>query len=568
MTAKDIFKAYKEGVLNSSKEGQDLLAVCGNYCIVDSILVQRLFEHCDIWIETSEMSKICNVPVEYLYLKGQQIRIFSKIYKYCYDNNITVEQNIVTDGSDDYMGATVLKPVSGIYNNVVPFDFSSLYPSLIIAYNIDYNTFVPEGNPMIPDEKCNVIEWSQHTHCTHDLIHIPNSKEYKCEENRYRFLKEPKGVLPTIIQDLLDSRANIRKNMKDVSDINFKTILDKRQTAYKVVANSMYGSMGVSKGYLPFKIGAMCVTAMGRKHLIQAVNVLENEYGSKNIYSDTDSAYASFPKISMDKLWEYAIWVEKDLDKRKIFPAPMKLSFERKIYQPFLILTKKRYMYKEINEKGDVSSDLGKKGVLLTRRDNSKFVRDIYEKVILMIFEKYHIDDIYISIINDCTKCFTKCYIIDDFVITKAVNDESEYKVRELSVDEKKRNKRLRDLNCTEEEYENRALPAHVQLASKLRSRGIRIDVGQRIEYVITNLGGPKSKLFDKIEDPDYVIEHKNVINIDSMYYVKALIEPIDQVLNIFNNIDFMKNHYKIREKQQKLFNELQSYFLPKLIFE
>ena len=112
------------------------------------------------------------------------------------------------------------------------------------------------------------------------------SKNPMCEKRYYRFLKKPMGVIPTIIQGLLDARKHTRKvdmvkckkkikELEDqdgsISDIielkNMLNVLDKRQLAYKVSSNSMYGAMGVKKGYLPFMPGAMCTTYMGRVNI-------------------------------------------------------------------------------------------------------------------------------------------------------------------------------------------------------------------------------------------------------------------------------------------------------------
>jgi glycosyltransferase involved in cell wall biosynthesis len=81
----------------------------------------------------------------YLFTKGQQIKVYSQVYKKCYDDNIIVEskiENEVLTKCKDYAGAFVFTPEPGLYNWVVPFDFSSLYPTIIIAYNIDYSTLV------------------------------------------------------------------------------------------------------------------------------------------------------------------------------------------------------------------------------------------------------------------------------------------------------------------------------------------------------------------------------------------------------------------------------------------
>ena len=69
----------------------------------------------------------------------------------------------------------------------------------------------------------------------------------------------------------------------------------------------------------------------------------------------------------------------------KLFPAPIELEFEEEIYKFFFILSKKRYMYRKCLRDGVTDNKIGKKGVLLARRDNSKFVRDVYEAVVSQI---------------------------------------------------------------------------------------------------------------------------------------------------------------------------------------
>ena len=138
---------------------------------------------------------------------------------------------------------------------------------------------------------------------------------------------------------LEDTPFSINKNYTlDVKN----PILDKRQLSYKVSANSMYGAMGVKKGYLPLLPGAMCVTYRGRTAIQEASKFLEEHCGGNVIYNDTDSAYTYFNCLegkSMKEVWEYAEDVVEKV--KKLFPPPMKLEFEGKAYVKFLILTKK-----------------------------------------------------------------------------------------------------------------------------------------------------------------------------------------------------------------------------------
>lgn len=454
----------------------------------------------------------------------------------------------------------------------------SLYPSVIIAYNIDYSTFVTDT--AIPDELCHIIEWAEHVACKHTPFPNPTAEGYMCEEYRFRFLKEPKGVLPSICENMLLARKNTRKTMKELSvkmemlcDSDEKTklqtyigILNKRQLAYKINVNSIYGSMGVKKGYLPFMPGAMAVTAMGRFNLRKAANHLESVHRAKLIYGDTDSCYVTFPEIQNPiDLWSHAERIEQYMVQNHVFPSPMKLEFENAIYNPFLILTKKRYMWRDFHRDGTSSEKVGNKGVILSRRDNALFSQNLYKEIVNGVFEHWTREQTMHYIVDRFNACCSLPH--SDFIITKKVGVVDNYKIRALPEDEKKRAKRLLDLKCTEEEYESRALPAQMQLAERMRSRGVRVDEGQRLEYIVTTRGGPKAKLFDKIEDPEYRDEHGSVIPIDYFYYIKLISTQITEVMDVvFSETKFITEQLKLRQQRLKLHDELKSYFRPNLI--
>ena len=177
-----------------------------------------------------------------------------------------------------------MEPIPGVYDKVVPFDFSSLYPTTIIANNIDYSTLVRDER--IPDEIVMLLN-GNHIGCEHDTTsRTTKVTSVSCAHRKYRFLSYGKGrehlmgVIPTLLKNLLDARKvtkgkmkELKKKIKTLDPIaddkeidrlqRFVVVLDKRrQLAFKVSANSMYGAMGVKKGYLPFIAGAMSTTAI------------------------------------------------------------------------------------------------------------------------------------------------------------------------------------------------------------------------------------------------------------------------------------------------------------------
>jgi DNA polymerase elongation subunit (family B) len=308
LTVKGIFKCYRMFTTDS-------LSVVGKYCVQDSLLVLKLFEKLQLWIGLCEMSNTCNVPIFTLFTQGQQIKMYSQVYKKCLHDNIVIDSEAAalvspSDTDDKYTGAYVFPPVPGLYEMVTSYDFSSLYPSAIIAYNIDYTTLVLDKN--VPDDKCHIFDWHDHLGCSHDqIIRKTKIKNPICEKRYFRFLKEPLGIVPTLLKNLLDARKKTNAEKKELQKLlgglqgvekedveRMIVVLDKRQLSYKINANSMYGAMGARKGYLPFLPGAMCTTFKGRVSIEKAAKWLVENHQANLVYGDTDSCYVSFPQYT------------------------------------------------------------------------------------------------------------------------------------------------------------------------------------------------------------------------------------------------------------------------------
>lgn len=619
------------------------MARVGKYCVQDSNLCIDLLNHIHCWISLSEMAVVCKVSMFALYTQGQQVKIYGQVYDYCLRRNILVTSNgYECKAGERYMGAYVMDPVPGYYENVVPLDFNSLYPSLIIAHNICYSTFVSEAEAKtIPSDHYETFEWEDHLGCEHDpkIVEISSltkqinvlekrisvevshrtaakGQEKKkiqerineirkqqrplrkqrtelkkgkpadredaegniitgiiCAKRKYRFLKKEvkPGVIPTIIRNLLDSRKRVRSEMK-TCDPQDKIVLDKKQLAYKVSANSQYGAMGVRRGMLPFMPGAMCVTYLGRMAIQKAGDLACNKYNGKWIYTDTDSTYITFPHLSKPQdIWDYAIYVAKQISAE--FPEDMSIEFEQAIYTKFVILSKKRYMYHSSDRDGNCDGKIGKRGVVLARRDNSKLLRKIYEKVIEMIFVGKSRNEVELFLIEYISDMFRRQIPFDQYVATKSIRstDEStekvkgkmgDYKIKMLPSDEQERLQAL--AGRTERQYYIDSCPAQVQLAEKMRIRGFPVDVGSRMEFVVLDKPNAKS-LGKKIEDATYFMKRKEWLRIDNFYYLKSLINPVDQLLSVALGSDkFVERQFEYRTLHSNLHKELKTIFAPR----
>jgi hypothetical protein len=169
----------------------------------------------------------------------------------------------------------------------------------------------------------------------------------------------------------------------------------------------------------------------------------------KIILKNTDSCYISFPQFSTEKdakdLDTFCRRVEEETS--SLFPRPMKFAYEEAIYWRYLILSKKRYMALKCDINGKVKDKIEKRGVLLSRRDNSSFSRDFYSKVIMQTFYKDTFENIMSTVVEETKKLFnpvladdknkinTSSLIAKELSISKSIGDIKDYKIKPLPDD-------------------------------------------------------------------------------------------------------------------------------------
>ena len=376
------------------------------------------------------------------------------------------------------------------------------------------------------------------------------NKVTMCSKRRYRFYKEEvqKGIVPIIITNLLQSRKDIRKRIAELEAKESPTsqdeflirVYNKQQLAMKVAANSMYGGMGMGSGLLAYMPAAMCVTMKGREALHKAAQTLQDHHKAHLVYGDTDSTYIRFPWITdMAELWDHSIKVAQEVSSH--FPLPMKLEFEMKIYRKFLILSKKRYMWQSCERDGKLSPKVGTKGVLLSRRDNSGFLKRVYRDVTQLIFNKAGKDQIKAYLLDQINDLYRGLIPAEQFVISKSVgefqadfNSDTQtlgsYKVKQLPDDPAERKAKLN--GRSEREFYIQNCPAQVRLAERMRLRGFPVEANTRLQYVVLDKAMART-VGDMIEDLEYYLEHKGQLKINHHYYLSSLSNPLNQLLKV-----------------------------------
>ena len=297
VTPKDIFR-----MTNGTADDR---AVIAKYCIQDCNLVHYLFNKSDILTGFIEMAKICSVPINFLVMRGQGIKLTSFIAKKCREKR-TLMPVIEKGGLDEgYEGAIVLEPKCDLYldNPVACVDYASLYPSSMISENLSHDSKVWTREY---DLAANLIEeWGEkdetgkyiydnldgyeYVNCTYDTYKYvrktPTSAAEKVKAGhkicRFAQFPEGKAIMPSILEELLVARKTTRKLIPNEKDEFMKQVLDQRQLGYKLTANSLYGQCGAKTSTFYEKDIAACTTATGRMLLTYAKRIIEECYGDK-----------------------------------------------------------------------------------------------------------------------------------------------------------------------------------------------------------------------------------------------------------------------------------------------
>ena len=228
-----------------------------------------------------------------------QVRTWdSIIYNYLRRKNVVIPPKVRTDKDSQYAGAYVKEPIPGKYDWVVSFDLNSLYPHLIMQYNISPETLLEQRHPSVNVEKI-----------LSEDITFEMFKDYAVCANGAMYRKDIKGFLPELMEKMYNERVIFKKKMLEAKKAYEKQktkTLEKEiarcnniQMAKKISLNSAYGAIG-NQYFRYFKLAnAEAITLSGQVSIRWIENrmnrklnkILNTEDIDYVIASDTDSIY-------------------------------------------------------------------------------------------------------------------------------------------------------------------------------------------------------------------------------------------------------------------------------------
>ncbi len=320
-------------------------------------------------------------------------------------------------------GAFVYQPTPGIYKNLRVFDFSSLYPTILIAHNIDKYTMKSKGSD-------------------NEKINLPDKTVF--------FDRSKQGFLPELIERIITRRFKVKKLMKNYKkDSDEYRTLDAESYGLKILANSFYGYLAFFGARWYSLDCARSITAMGRKYIHDTID-LAKAYDIKVIYGDTDSVFL----IDSDSIDKFKTEANKRL------PSPMELE-EEGLFKSGVFLekkgsgagAKKRYALLDQNDKMII------KGLEARRGDWSKLAQKAQVETLKSILTKVDGKPALEKIQNIISDIRSKKIDMEDLIITNRL---------------------------TKQIHEYKTKGPQVAAGELLAQTGIKVGAGTIVKYVIT----------------------------------------------------------------------------------
>ncbi len=353
-----------------------------------------------------------------------------------------------------YAGGYVKEPEKGLWTNIVYLDFRALYPSIIITHNVSPDTLNREG--------CRGYDTAPQV--------------------GHRFCKDVPGFIPSLLGDLLEERQKIKRKMKVSIDPLEKKLLDYRQHAIKILANSYYGYYGYAKARWYCRECAESVTAWGRQYIETTIREIEEKFGFKVLYADTDGFFATIPGADAETVKKKGREFLKYINAK--LPGLLELEYEGFYVRGFFV-TKKKYAV--IDEEGKITT----RGLEIVRRDWSEIAKETQARVLEALLRDGNVKEA-VEIVKAVTEDLTKYRVpLERLVIHEQITRE------------------LKDYKAT---------GPHVAIAKRLQARGIKVKPGTIISYVVLKGSGKISDraiLVSEYDpkrhryDPDYYIENQ-----------------------------------------------------------
>ncbi|GET88805.1 DNA polymerase zeta catalytic subunit, putative [Leishmania tarentolae] len=397
----------------------------------------------------------------------------------------------------------VMQPRSDLYRHdpVVVLDFRSLYPSIIIAYNLCYSTCLGIVQPRSHGRLGVLPRFRQSEAALAELlpddgvVFSPNGAMFVPPSTRV-------GLLPQMVQAVLDVRFEVQAALQHIAvpseDVTMQQRLQEQQLALKMLANVTYGYTAASfTGRMPCVDLAEAIVSLGRQTLERAIALIHSTpaWRAEVVYGDTDSVFVRL--AGRTKADAFRIGQEIADAVTQSNPAPIRLQLE-KVLLPCLLLVSKRYAgYAWCSPTQEAPTFLAK-GIEVVRRDQCPVTAQLADRFLRMLLE------------GASATALREAYSTAVERLQSGTENPIQCIFRRAV-----RLGRYKDSG-----------DAHLPLAARLALRQMEKDAtqtpywGERLPYVVVRSTIETNKLTDKVLHPECLLQVRDAHSLDATYYI------------------------------------------------
>ncbi|TQS35389.1 hypothetical protein Golomagni_04190 [Golovinomyces magnicellulatus] len=518
------------------------LAIFLNYYMSRVQINLEILERNEFIERTCEQARLLGVDFSSVISRGSQFKVESLMFRIAKPENLLlISPSRKQVGSQNALECLplVMEPQSAFYTSpLLVLDFQSLYPSVIIAYNYCYSTFLGRIVDWRGINKMGFTKYERQQRLLEllqDHINIsPNGMMYVKPTIR-------KSLLAKMLGEILETRVMVKSGMKlDRDDKALQKLLNNRQLALKLISNVTYGYTSASfSGRMPCSEIADSIVQTGRETLEKSIALIHSvkRWGAEVVYGDTDSLFVYLKGRTKDQAFDIGAEIAKTIT--DINPRPIKLKFE-KVYLPCVLIAKKRYVGFKYESRDQVEPEFDAKGIETVRRDGTPVEQKIQEKALKILFRTSDLSQVKEYFQSQCEKIMKGSVSIQDFCFSKEV--------------------RLGTYS------EKAQLPPSAMISTKRMIEDVRSEpqYGERVPYVVIS-GAPGARLLDRCVAPEELFMN-SCCELDSDYYIsKNIIPPLGRIfdligVNVRSWYDEMRKFQWVRRVD---FSENQSRELP-----
>ncbi|KAG2322148.1 hypothetical protein Bca52824_015361 [Brassica carinata] len=477
---------------------------CIEYVIRRASLTLEIMSQLDMINRTSELARVFGIDFFSVLSRGSQYRVESMLLRLAHTQNyLAISPGNQQVASQPAMQCVplVMEPESAFYDDpVIVLDFQSLYPSMIIAYNLCFSTCLGK----LAHLKMNTLGVSSYSldidalQDFNQIMQTPNSVMYVPPEVR-------RGILPRLLEEILSTRIMVKKAMKKLtpSEAVLGRIFNARQLALKLIANVTYGYTAAGfSGRMPCAELADSIVQCGRSTLEKAISFVNanEKWNARVVYGDTDSMFVLLKGRTVKEAFEVGQEIASGITEMNPYPVTLKME---KVYQPCFLLTKKRYVGYSYESPDQNEPTFDAKGIETVRRDTCEAVAKTMEQSLRLFFEKKNISMVKSYLYRQWKRILQGRVSLQDFVFAKEVRLGT-YSTRDSSL-----------------------LPPAAIVATKAMRADPRTEprYAERVPYVVIH-GEPGARLVDMVVDPLVLLDIDSPYRLNDLYYINKQIIP------------------------------------------